>query len=151
MPHHRLPPSSAKRIADSIRRELGAHNEDRTLYRLVTYVSPSMWKLITPDAIIGASGQVKLSLTSVPDYPALFSLMWRICRRRPSHNAKRLTRRERWFLTQLAQEAQEQGVWLCEKHPLTAVFHCAPSLHCVSTSYPSAFVDFVLERLDACA
>jgi hypothetical protein len=63
---------------------------------------------------------------------------------------KKLTRRERWFLTQVAQEAQAQGVWLCEASPLTVVFHCAPNLHCVSTAYPSALVDFILARLDAC-
>jgi hypothetical protein len=152
-----LPPSSAKRIADSIRREIALHG-DRTLYRVVVHVSPSMWGLVG-SGDIGPFGQAKLRLTSVPDYPALFSLMWKLCKRLPSAldmqlddsvRMKRLSRRERWFLVHMAQEAREKGVWLCEANPLTLMFHCAPKLHCVSTCYPAALIDYILARLDAC-
>ena len=153
-----LPPASAKRIADSIRRELALQPRDRTLYRVVTYVSPSMWELVDPGDI-GPYGQAKLHLTSIPDYPAIFSLMWKLCKRLPSAldpaldfsaRMKRLTRRERWFMVQLAQEARERGLWLCEATPLPLMFNCSPNLHCVSTCYPAALVDYILARLDAC-
>jgi len=153
-----LPPSSAKRISDSIRKELALRPHDPVLYRANIRVSPSMWNLVDP-ADIGPFGRVKLELTSFPDYPALFSLVWRICKRCPSiHDwelndslrLKKLTRRERWFLAHVAKEAQEQGVWLCEAKPLTVMFHCAPKLRCVSTCYSTDLVNFILARLDAC-
>ena len=62
----------------------------------------------------------------------------------------KLSRRERAFLVSIALQAQQDGVWLCEKSPLTVVFHCAPSLHCVSMNYPDAFVDYLLMRLVGC-
>jgi hypothetical protein len=152
-----LPPSSAKRIADSIRREI-ALQRDRALYRVAVHVSPSMWGLVGPSDI-GPFGQAKLRLTSVPDYPAIFSLLWKLCKRLPSAldmqlgdsvRMKRITRRERWFLVHVALEAREKGLWLCDANPLQLMFHCAPKLHCVSTCYPAALVDYILARLDAC-
>lgn len=136
--------ASRTRIADSIRAER-ASVKHHTICRLVTNVSQSLWDYarITGN-IIGSSGRVKRELTQVPDYPALFSLMWQICR-----HSVRLSRRERAFLVHIALEAQQKGIWLCESSPLTVVFHCAPSLHCVSVNYPDEFVDYLLMRIDS--
>ena len=133
-----LSTASRARIANSIRNELSSTSH-HTICRPVTYVSQSLWDEVTS---VGSNGKVKMNLTSVPDYPALFSLMWRICR----HGVK-LSRRERAFLVSIALQAQQDGVWLCKDSPLTIVFHCAPSLHCVSMNYPDEFVDYLLMRL----
>jgi hypothetical protein len=140
-----LPPASAKRIADSIRRELAGSlrvlGERELRCRVVNHLSPSLWKLL--DGV--NFGRIRLELTSVPDYAALFSLMWNLCT--PSIRDS-LTRRERAFLVYVAEEAQ--GLWLCPEHPFAVNFHCAPNLHCASLCYPETLVDFVLARLDAC-
>ena len=91
---------------------------------------------------VGTTGSVKVTLTSVPDYPALFSLMWRICR-----YGTELNWCEREFIVHIALEAQQKKIWLCDEKPLTVVFHCAPKLHCVSMNYPDEFVEYLLMRL----
>ena len=133
--------TSRARIADSIRNERSSLSH-HTICRPVTHVSQSLWDYaqITD---IGSNGRVMRKLTSVPDYPALVSLMWRICR----YNVQ-LSCQERAFLVHIALEAQHKGIWLCADSPLTVVFNCAPSLHCVSFNYPDELVDYLLMRLE---
>ncbi len=138
-----LPPASAKRIADSIRRELCSSGDRELRCRVVNHLSPSLWRLI--DDVNFGFGHIRLELTSVPDYAALFSLMWNLCTPRTRDG---LTRRERAFLVHAANEAR--GLWLCPEHPFAVNFHCAPKLHCATLCYPTALVDAILARLDAC-
>ena len=73
-----------------------------------------------------------------------YSLMWKIC----SHTVE-LSWEEHAFLVHIALEAQHKGIWLCADSPLTVVFQCKPSVHCVSMIYPEALVDYVLMCLES--
>jgi hypothetical protein len=161
-----LPARSAKRLAESIRRERD-RDSDGKIYRVAVHVAPSLWdelakKLADGTLSINSIGRVPVELTSVPDYPALFSLMRLFCSDHPGLRSKSIemtlkdrynpiTRRERAFLVHVARQAmEEEGVWLCDAKPLQVVFNCAPSLHCVSVAYPAEFVEYALAKLDAC-
>lgn len=157
-----LPPASAQRLADAIRRERDAACHGLVI-RLAVKVPPSMW------GVVAGGGQdpgyfcrIKTEVASVPDYPALHSLASVLCKRQPALYDKRvvaddklrfrrLSRRERAFLVHTAQQAQAEGVWLCENRPLHLVFNCPPKFRkSVSIGYPEALVEYVLGRLDAC-
>jgi hypothetical protein len=130
-----LPAASAKRVADSIRRELQTSG---FIGVVAMRVPKSMWALVDGKVV---TGREVLQLTSVPDLPAFFALASRL---RMRHR----TRREIAFIVQVAREAQALGLWLCEDSPQTVVFNCAPTLHRVSMLYPAGLIDYVLARLD---
>jgi hypothetical protein len=145
-----LPPASAKRIADSIRGE-------GDIIRLNIKAPPSMWALVDGKV---TTGREILKLSSAPDTPALWALVQRICRKQPSlmnwglpdrQRLRRLTRRERAFLTCVAREACALGLWFSLENPQTVVFFCAPNIHRVAIMYPQKVVEYVLARLDACS
>jgi hypothetical protein len=137
-----LSSASRARIASSIRNEL-ALRHNNTICRLVVNVSESLWDMVESSEI-GSTGSVVMQLTSVPDHSALHSLMWKIC----SHTVE-LSWEEHAFLVHIALEAQHKGIWLCADSPLTVVFQCKPSVHCVSMIYPEALVDYVLMCLES--
>jgi len=134
-----LSSTSRARIASSIRNELARRHN--TICRLVVNVSESLWDMVESSEI-GSNGSVVMQLTSVPDHSALHSLMWKIC-------SQELSWEERAFLVHIALEAQHKGIWLCANSPLTVVFQCKPSVHCVSMIYPGALVDYVLMCLES--
>jgi hypothetical protein len=97
--------------------------------------------------IVGSTSTttIVVRLTSVPDHThaAILSLMWTIC-----GDYELSWHEERAFLVHIfALEAQHivvVGIWLCAD---SVIFHCEPSLHYVSMSYPEALLDYMLMRL----
>ncbi len=163
-----LPARSAKRLAESIRRERERDSDGEKIYRVAMHVTPSLWdELIermangTLLSINNGVSRVRVQLTSVPDHPALISLMCSFCSEHPGLRSKSIemtledrynpiTRRERAFLVHVARQAMEEGVWLCNAEPLPVVINYGPSLHCVSMAYPAEFIEYALAKLDAC-
>ena len=138
-----LSPASARRLARSIRWELEGSG---ALIRLVIQASDCMWKLV--DGKVTTGREVVL-LTALPSDDALVSLMRTFCREHPMVFEKDftpLTDEERAFLVQTARDALP--LWVSDANPLRVIFHCAPSLYCVSMQYPPALVEYVLEKLD---
>jgi hypothetical protein len=140
-----LSPASAKRIADSIRKE-------GEIVRLVVRASASIWAIVDGKV---TTGREVMKLSSAPDTPGLNSLVRRICKAQPSIlnnesslQLKKLTRRERAFLLCVAREACELGLWFSVENPQTVIFHCG--LYRVSIMYPELLVRYMLGRLDAC-
>ena len=162
-----LPPASAARLAAAIRRERDSASHGLVI-RLAAKAAPSMWglKQVAEKIPGGYFCRIKAELTSAPDFPALFSLVSVLCKRQPAlydqdvintttdHlRFKKLSRRERAFLVHAAQQAQAEGVWLCESRPLHLVFNCPPKFprRSVSIGYPEVLVEYVLEKLDESA
>ena len=140
-----LSPVSAKRIADSIRKE-------GEIIRLGVKASASLWAIVDGKV---TTGREFMKLSSAPDTAGLNSLIRRICKSQPSlmnwdspFRLKKLSRRERAFLLCVAREACELGLWFSLENPQTVIFHCG--LYRVSIMYPEALVGYLLERLDAC-
>ncbi len=138
-----LPPASAQRLADSIRKELRAQG---VICRLIIRAPASMWDLVDGKV---KSGREVLELTTVPGDNALFSLARCIVTKRRKQGRK-LGRRECAFVVHVAREAQREGLWWCTENPQKVVFHCAPVIRRVSTIFPSVLIERLLQRLDAC-
>ena len=131
------------RLARSIRSEL---KRSGALIRLVVQASDSLWQLVDGKV---TTGREVLLLTALPDDAALVSLMRTFCTEHPAVFEKDftpLTDEERAFLVQTARDALP--LWVSDANPLRVIFHCAPSMHCVSVAYPPALVEYVLQKLD---